>query len=75
MPDNFGVEDKNFPTSFGGQLIYPFINIQAADHQRKQSDPRARALIEPRTKSPDFARRRRCGSSLPVADQAGSAIG
>jgi sterol desaturase/sphingolipid hydroxylase (fatty acid hydroxylase superfamily) len=28
MPDNFGVEDKNFPKSFGGQLIYPFINTQ-----------------------------------------------
>src|SRR4029078_11729268 len=28
LPDDFGVEDKNFPTGFGGQLIYPFINTQ-----------------------------------------------
>jgi sterol desaturase/sphingolipid hydroxylase (fatty acid hydroxylase superfamily) len=26
LPENYGVSDPNFPTSFGGQLIYPFRN-------------------------------------------------
>jgi sterol desaturase/sphingolipid hydroxylase (fatty acid hydroxylase superfamily) len=26
LPENYGVKEPNFPTSFGGQLIYPFRN-------------------------------------------------
>ena len=39
MPDNFGVEDKNFPKSFGGQLIYPFINTRPSTANENRPAP------------------------------------
>ena len=30
LPDRYGIADKEFPTSFGGQLVHPFKSKAAA---------------------------------------------
>ena len=39
LPDNFGVEDKNFPKSFGGQSSAPVHQCPAFDSNENRPSP------------------------------------